>query len=329
MKKNILIILFLSISFTLFAQNKIVLTPNGKLHPINEVKRVKVRNEFNPQAKKDNFPSGVIDTLDYDGPWDVNVGIFGRDWMLQWFQAPADLILKKVGFACYDNPDVMEVEVKVVTVNWSKQDLFNAEVLQRGYYEALGNGFNDITAFLENGDITGGWTSIQPGDTIEPFGPDIWSGIWSFLPTCNNTTPTLQWVDLSIILEPQLNMGDIFGIAIQNSGVKMDENRVGFWAHQHDPPIPAWKFYANGRFEPGIDFGWWTTEYTLDFAAEVELIGDRGPVIHSFTKYFSGINPGPLIIDAYITDDNPTDPTFAGVASVENLAGSYNVRYRA
>ncbi len=279
MKKLILLIVSLSLSFTLFAQNRKILTPDGKLHSINEVMRVKQVNEGNHQTREFTSPNSannLIDTLEFTGPWDVNFGFFGQDWLLQWFQAPVDLILKKVGFACYENPDMMSVEVKVVTVNWSKAELLAADVAWRGYYESTGNGYNDITAFLDNGDITGGWTSIQPGDS-EPFGHDIWVDSGpnsSIIPTCNNTTPTLLWVDLSILGEPQLNIGDIFGIAIKHTSPNMDENRIGFWAHQYDPPIPAWKFYANGRLEPGIDFGWWTTEYTIDFAAEVDLITD-------------------------------------------------------
>ncbi|MCH9030423.1 MAG: hypothetical protein IH819_12655, partial [Bacteroidetes bacterium] len=252
MKKNILIILFLSMSFTLFAQNRKILTPDGKLHSINEVKKVKQFNKVVPQTKKINpvnSINGTIDTLEYPGPWDVNFGFFGQDWLLQWFQAPTDLILKKVGFAVVENPDMMEVEVKVVTVNWSKQDLLNAEVLPRGYYEALGNGYNDKTAFLDNPDRTGGWTSIQPGDT-EPFGNDIWSfGGTGFriTPVGNPSEPTYEWVDLSILQEPEILSGEIFGIAIKNTGSVMETNRIGLWAHQYNPPIPAWKFYANGR----------------------------------------------------------------------------------
>jgi len=86
MQKLIFLIIFLSMSITLMAQNKRLLTPDGKLHPINEVKKIKVRNEFNPQIKSYNFPSGptsgiYIDTLRYIGPW--NVALECKLWFLR------------------------------------------------------------------------------------------------------------------------------------------------------------------------------------------------------------------------------------------------------
>ncbi len=305
MQKLIFLIVFLSLSFTLFAQNRKILTPDGKLHSINEVKRVKQFNKVGPQTKKINpinSINGTIDTLGFPGPWDSNFDFFGQDWMLQWFQAPADLIIKKVGFACYENNDNMVVEVKLVKVSWTVEELLNADVLQRGYYEALGNGYNDITSFLDNPDRTGGWTSIQPGDT-EPFSEDIWSfdGTgFQITPVGNPIEPTYQWVDLSILEEPEILQGEIFGIAIKHTGTDMDQNRIGFWASLDGPT--GWRFYANGRSNPGVDYGWWTTEYTLDFTAEVEFIyGPHPPRFHEFTQIPSGIDTGPFTIDAIIT----------------------------
>jgi hypothetical protein len=311
--KNLIItglIIFLHLS--LAAQQGMIMLPDGSLISKDkfisnrEAERIELQNN-QLKINRTSYPNlnqnddaYSIDTLRLPGPWDVNFDFYGQDRMLQWFECPSDLILKKIGFACYENPDDWDVEVTVVKVNWSRQELLNAEVLQRGYYEAIGNGFNDITAFLDSPDRTGGWTSIQPGDT-EPFGHDIWAdmGLQSLFPICNDTIPTLQWIDLSLFGEPELNMGDIFGISIQHSSINMDENRMGFWAHQYEPPIPAWKFYANGHFEPGVDFGWWTSEYSFYFVAEVDLITN---VDYSDEIIFDGF----LLYQNYPNPFNPT-----------------------
>ena len=252
--------------FSPVAQQGMILLPDGNL-----IRKDKFIHHQESEKIELNNGKFIINTLKLPGPWDVSFDFYGQDRMLQWFECPADLIIKKVGYACYDNPDHASIEMKIVEVNWSKQELLNAEVLQRGYYEANGNGYNNITAFLEDGDRTGDWISIQPGDT-EPFGHDLWFDMWGQPTYSNDSIPTLHWIELYFSLA--LNKGDIFGIAIKNVGHIMDQFRIGMWAHQYDPPIPGWKFYINGNFIPGVDFGWWTSEYSFYFAAEVDLITD-------------------------------------------------------
>ena len=267
----------------LHAQQTMILKPDGSLKSFSRTqlsKDVKPTDKYKipgmrkniSELHKNNFNSiYLVDTLIYPGNWDVNFTIFGQDWLLQWFKAPADLRLKKVGFACYENPDSMMAEVKVVKLNWNEQDLINAESLPRGYYEAIGNGYNNITAFLDNPDRTGDWASLQPGNT-EPFGEDIWSdgGIgFQILPAPTDNPLIHQWVDLTDTIETQILGGEIFGIAVKNLGQNLDQNKVGFWANNGG--FPGWKFYANGRQQPGVDVGWWSREYTFDFAAVVNF----------------------------------------------------------
>lgn len=120
-------------------------------------------------------------------------------------------------------------------------------------------------------DVTGGWTSID--GSPEPFGMDLWSDLgigFPFTPVGDSTEPTYQWVDLSILIIPEISSGEVFGIALKHRGPDMDLGRIGFWAS--DTLHPAWKFYANGRLNPGVDFGWWSREFTWNFAAIVEYI---------------------------------------------------------
>jgi hypothetical protein len=75
---------------------------------------------------------------------------------------------------------------------------------------------------------------------------------------------------LNILFTPEFSSGEVFGIAVKNLSPFMDLDRIGFWAS--DTLHPAWKFYANGRLDPGVDFGWWSREFTWNFAAIVEYI---------------------------------------------------------
>ncbi|MCH7723159.1 MAG: hypothetical protein IIC76_07450, partial [Bacteroidetes bacterium] len=313
------------------AQEHTVLRPDGKIYKHKgDLKNLEIMSakQLKSEIKESHVqnisavvysPNGTIDTLKIPtDTWTTNFGFFGNDWFMQWFEAPADLDLLQVGFSVFDNPDAIEVSVKIVSVNWTKDQLMNAAVLNRGYYEATGNGFNDISAFMDNPDITGGWTSLD--EEAEPFGADIFSdgGVgFPVDPIGNSGINTYQWVDLSVggvLPFPQLSQGDIFGIAIRNTGLVMDEGRIGFYAGAGFG-IPAWKFYTNGRLDPGVDVGWWSRTFSWDYVAIVDLTGDRAPFINSFTSIPSGPDLGPFTVDANITDDNPGDPPNAGVAS--------------
>ncbi|MCH7772160.1 MAG: hypothetical protein IIA49_14290, partial [Bacteroidetes bacterium] len=170
------------------AQEYTVLKPGGeiikKYGDLKTVEAQRVKTRISGNLDKQNInssfsnvllsPDGTIDTLKYSPPWDTNFGYNGQDWMLQWFVAPADLILMFAGFATFENADAMSVELKIVRVTWDEADLKTAGTVHHGWYEAIGNGFNDITAFLDNPDWTGAWSS-QDGGLPEPFGNDIWS----------------------------------------------------------------------------------------------------------------------------------------------------------
>ncbi len=287
--KTLTILFIVLITAYSFPQENVLFEKQKKTNAQNlrEVQRIKLPlNTSTTQVLKPiNLPNEInmIDTLRYYGYYNSNFGIFGQDWILQWFKAPTDLVIKGLGFYCMDNPNDTPVEAKIVKVNWTEAQLISAETLQRGYYEALGNGYNDITSFLDNPDRTGGWTSIQPVDT-EPFEYDIWSdnGVgYSFIP--DETLNDHQWIDMNLLgNEPFLNYGEIFGVAVKNTSAVMDSDRVGFLAG-YSVGYPFWKFYANGRLIPGVDYGWWTRELTFDFQVAVDI--SYNPLIPFFVDY--------------------------------------------
>ena len=330
MKRFLLIIISLIVQLPLSAQQRMILKPDGRLNPVTkgsinrEIRHIdkhKVSGTGNSTIdySRNNFnsPPGDIDTLRLPGPsWASNQFVFySQEWLLQWLQCPTDLILKKVGFSCGYNDANASVEVKVVKVNWSYEDIFNAPVEWHGWYEASGNGFNDITAFLDNPDRTGSWIS-EDGGKPQPFREDIWSicGIGdTIVPTVQPDGSHYDWVNISKNQEVILSRGEIFGVALHHLGTDLNntDDEIGFYYNDFD--IGGWKFYANGRYlvspAPEPDWGWWSREYSWDFVAEIQ-IGSGIPDINSFTQIPSGLDKGPFNIYANITDfaAGPPDP---------------------
>jgi hypothetical protein len=298
-----------SLSLICYPQDNSSLKNQKEIYPYSRTQIHTHKTQIRSNGTKTLKPLNAleqIDTLSYQIPLSGNnFGLFGQDWILQWFKAPADLTIKALGFYCTENNDSIPVEVKIVKLNWDYESLFNASTLRRGYYKALGNGYNDITSFVDNPDRTGGWTSIQP-DSSEPFGHDIWSnnGVgYTFLP--DPAIGDIQWIPTSVIAnEPFLQCGDIFGVAVKNTSTRLDDDRVGFLAGDIDD-YPMWKFYANGRLTPGQDYGWWTREYTFDFRLIVESDGWV-----KFTDYTSvpfSVGTAPVVVEATVYGPEPPE----------------------
>jgi len=196
---NLLLICILSIS--IYPQQNSILEKQKNKYKSDMQESYKVKTQLkrtdNQVLKPLQFinTSGLVDTLSYnDGTFNTEIPVTGQEWLLQWYQAPADLRIMALGFYCTANPDDLPVEVKLVNVNWTYEQLLSAGTEWWGYYEALDNGYNDITAFLDNPDRTGGWTSIQSG-VPEPFGEDIWSdGGLLFLMKHFRIINGLEWI---------------------------------------------------------------------------------------------------------------------------------------
>ncbi len=224
----------------------------------------------------ENFSiNSTYDTLNYVSYFtgDIHFGFLAQDKMAMWFVAPEDLIIKAIGYTPRENFSSVEAEVKIVKVNWTLEQLGNAGELNWGHYEAIGNGFTDITAFLDDIDRTGQWIDLVGSNLGSPFGEDIWSdegrGVITFLDI--NLMPGYQWIETNQLgYEPLIKKGELFAVVIKNNSIRLNDD----WLRINSsitPLAPAWKFYASGRF--GLsDKGWWSRNYTFDFAVAIELI---------------------------------------------------------
>ncbi|MDP1614649.1 MAG: hypothetical protein Q8L68_02520, partial [Methylococcales bacterium] len=196
-----------------------------------------------------------------------------------------------------------------------------------GYYEATGNGFNNITAFPSNPDATaGGWHAVQAG-AASPFGAvDVWSDGGSGAPSTavKQSSLNYQWIPMNLIEEPKILSGDIFGIAVKNTSTDLtgSTDRFGLWSGA-STALNGWKFYANGRnvVGPAGDIGWWTRNYSWDLIAEVELTGDAAPTISGMTKLPTTLSTAARTVSATIKDINPG----GGPAGVKSAVLKYSI----
>ncbi|MFZ1518564.1 MAG: T9SS type A sorting domain-containing protein [Ignavibacteriaceae bacterium] len=339
-------------SMALFAQDRMVMRPDAKFYKFNgnesTFEVMKIKPNTNKQQIRSTFQNpvsvnGIIDTLGYnDGTFNTDFGCFGQDWMLQWFVAPADLIIKGFAFLATDNSGLLNgayLESKIVKVNLTEDQLLITQVERDGFYHASGNGYNNITAFLDNPDRTGGWTSLNGNP--EPFGSDIWSDDGFSYPIVPFDTGQYMWMYTNIKFEPNILQGEIFGIAYRNVGVNMDTDRIGL--RSGIIGIPGWKFFVNGHLNPGVDYGWWSLEYTLDILVEVELLNTSDNQEDIFLKpnefrldqnYPNPFNPSTSISYQSPKAGNVTLKVFdvlgrevATLVDEYRNAGSYNVQF--
>ena len=327
---TIFVVILLLPVFT-YAQEYTVLKPDGKIIKISgklhivDAQRIKKRISGNLDKQNINSSvsttvlspdGGTIDTLKLTPPWDTSFRFNSQDVMLQWFVAPADLTLMFAGFSTVDNAGADLVELKIVRVEWPEADLKTAGTVHHGWYEAVGNGITDITAFKDNPDVTDtNWTSVD-GGLPEPFGNDDWSdgGVGFPIEPVPGNENVYQWVDMNLLGRPTFLQGEIFGVALKNLGPVLEGSSV-VWHASGVNPQWGWKYYANGRTSNDpTTAGWWSREFHWNYAVVVNLTGDRAPVINSFSSIPSGTDLGPYTVDADITDDNPSGGAF-GVGS--------------
>ena len=329
------------LSTLIFAQNRAILTPDNQLIPVNgNVREVVEGAKLIPHEGRTvknviltgsevTSEKGTIDTLcvfdELGLERGVNFGFFGQDVMVQWYVAPADLYIKAVAFSVsdatgFDGGD--QVKVSVVGTNLTGNEvaglLVGGNPTWLGYYPSdtyVGN--KAPFPWFANGDWVPGTEGIP-----EIWTEDLWSDFGDGYPTTgvasSGNEVVYNWVILNDALgfEPEMiERGHVFGIVLQHTGIDTTQQvgRIGFWSNEA-AAHPGLKYYANGRLSPADD-GWWSRKYTWDFVAQVDLVGDRPPVITDVTSLMTTLSTDAREVSATVTDDNPSGGN-AGVASV-------------
>lgn len=330
--KKFSLLIFLFLTSFVFAQNKAILTPDGKIiHANGDIREVvqgaklihhnkAVKNVF-VSSSKTTTVKGAIDTLsvfnELNLERNINFGFFSQDVMVQWYVAPADLYLKAIAFTVsdgtgFDNGN--QVKVSVVGTDLTADEIRALSApTYIGYYPS-DDYMNNRTPFpwFANGD----WTPAEEG-MPEVWTEDLWSDFGEGYPVTG--VPSTEdeiiynWVVLNDALgfEPDMiEKGHVFGIAIQHAGqneVQPDEERVGFWSNEVGDIHAGFKYYSMGRLNPPNDAGWWTRQYTWDFVAQVEFIDDFVLRIINVTRLNSTFSTDPRHVEATVISSCPTD----------------------
>ncbi|RJP67961.1 MAG: T9SS C-terminal target domain-containing protein [Ignavibacteriales bacterium] len=331
-KITFLLSLLVLLPFILNAQERAVVQPNGKLiklksaSSLNEALQIsKVKtlvskpNSFTPSLSKTN---GMPDTIDHKdiGTWNTNFGIFGQDYLMQWYLASADMKILSVGINCSDGANAIGAEVKLYKLGngWTEELLKAQNDKNQGYYIAVGNGFLDLAPFAD--EATGGWVAHTGNPS--PFVEDIWSDGGQgapITPEDDSDNATYQWINMDLLgFQPEIKAGEIFGIVMKNVYQVLDNDnahRIGNLS-SGDAGFDGWKFYAWGRTTGDTaTAGWWSRAYTWDMVAAVEITGNTPPDIADVYDLKGTLSTSPIEITATITDNNPGNPANAGVAS--------------
>ncbi len=331
----LLLLLIFHIPLFINAQNLHILRPDGSVKSSQEGEILPSQKakivEKTVMKSISHIPmntEGLLDTIYQRDLWpqiDSRFGWQGQDVMIQWFKAPADLILKSVGFgeAPSNEPNLAnQVEVKVVSVNWDQAHIVTTTTVAAkhlGYYEAPGNGYNDAEPLIDDFDGINTWNVWHVLDSTtamtEPFGTDIWSNNGLGVPVAvdpgnasgDPDNPTYHWVDMNLLgYEPTIQTNEIFGIAIINSNATVDDYFVRTWSTDLNIPWGAFIYYANGRFNPGVDYGWWSREYAWDMAVAVDILGGGFPYIN-ITTLNTTLSTEPRTVEASLGCFIPLD----------------------
>ena len=312
-----------------------------KLNKLNETKNQNTLKPFATQILKFNNVVGLIDTLSIrkwqGGDWTNGGDGFGhsaQDVMVQWYKAPADLLVKAVGVGNALNENDQPASIKLVKIiNYTSQDLSDlANTNQLGWYPGDGDGFNNLAPFVDDatGSSTGPWVPVD--DHPVPW-EDLWSefGIGApIVPTAHPHDDNLyDWVEMSLLkFEPTVLRGEVFGIVVSNIGDSPNTpdivgDRQSFWAQAGatSQMYPLLKFYEYTRTTADDGFGWWVRPLALDFVAIVDIFGDEPPQFSDITAVSTTLSTDPQTVEATITDRNPGGGPFG----VESATLNYSI----
>ncbi len=336
---------------TLSAQERILLRSNGEQVKISNSKNLQ---EAITETKMTNlkgkratnvFPKlkdiySQFDTVSYrdKGEFRTNFGFLGQDVMMMWFEAPADMTIKGIGFTCSDDEGSANATygLRLIRLNWTKEKLksFN-QATYMGYYPSANDRFNASDYFGE--EASGEWISKDSNNPLPPwtnhenpdsntFDYDLWKGDGMFEPptvvASDVNNPIYNWLDLAStgLGTADVVAGEIFGVVATHDGTTLDSDRIGFWS-EYSNGYPGWKYYENGMLSSD-EPGWWIRMVTWDFAVAVDITGDSAPKIVEVTELQTTYWEEPREVFATIVDYNEA---IGGEKGVESATLFYKI----
>ena len=289
---------------------------------------LKTNYGLSDDQRKNNQIAGILDTLSYqpNGDFDVELGIGVQDVLVQWFLAPAEMIIKALGYRCSQagNP----VFFRLIKLDWSESEARQISHPQYiGYYPSEEDGYNNAGAFVY--EATGEWIDKTNGEYSEPFDREDWviweddSFGWPILPEAKDISDlSYEFFETSIIgYEPGVHQGDIIGVVISNT---FGNDTTKFWSREKNTEywyeIPGWKYYEYGKETPE-EPGWWATDFVFDFSLVVEFVSEPRVRIYNLTRLLTTTSTNSREVCCFVTSENPS----GGPSGVEKVELIYSV----
>ncbi|OGU49534.1 MAG: hypothetical protein A2080_12260 [Ignavibacteria bacterium GWC2_36_12] len=250
------------------------------------------------------------------GNWDSSVGLYAQDYVVQWFEAPADLTIKAIACAFSDNEDYSLGSLIIYKVGngitWN--DLANvgpSELKQGRFVAAHPYYFLGYVGFENESDGSG---YINVGNLPDfPFADFLWDMGFQgqFEPVASPSSDPYYHFFETVWYghEPTVFRGEIFAIVFKNDAIMGNTGRIGIWAKpaSSNPDCYGWKFNTYGKSANDTSTAYWySLEYILDFAVIVDF-GDDCYFRFYHTPQLTTLNtePIPVSVTVYGPGDNP------------------------
>ena len=213
---------------------------------------------------------------------DYKLWFHGNEYIITWFQAPSDLIIKAVGssFASNDNNALASFKIYKVGNGITFNDLSNVGLseVRQGRFRAANPNYGLGYVGFENESDGSGYENVGNLSSF-PFTEDVWSNNslgYLFTPIASQSAnPIYQFIHTSDFgPEPFIGRGELFALVFKNESLNFNSDRIGIWSKNiaANPDYYGWKFYANGKTDGDTSSAYWySLGYTFDMAVIVDI----------------------------------------------------------
>jgi len=330
MKISKLLFLVVLASSVVFAQERVLITPDGEAIPVK-----KGETDYDALKKtgligQDLIPNtlqggGCPSSLEAGFPYNpalynTNFGYAAGDVSAMIYVVPFSGNISSVHFTTnantFTNTDA--------TVRISKSTILNSgntSATYWGYFPNSNDPDAEQTGHVGNtpwsDDATGAYVPGAAG-TSNPIGQNLWGGEIGGFPVIWPASAAINAVNMiDLGYEPTVTAGDTIIITVQKSAFAgSGEASNAVFRSNNAPALPFRfiKYYYFGRLATA-DPGWFSREFDMFISFTITVTGDVPPTVDSSTTVNHTISTGPqpVVLTAY--DCNIAAPADTGVAS--------------
>ncbi len=292
-------------------------------------------DEMIPNPYFGNWNRSTADTMSYCPDMGGQFVFVPGDFMVMFYQMPADGIIKGVNVPVFEwaddsetSEDQLEVTVwKVNYPNGSDGEPYSTDYVDGGGWLGYAWDGEDHSTANIFGNEWYGDTEDEVGtcggaapvpQASDPLFEQIWpSGFQSatFTPAQTTVQEDNWFSTIDFGSEPEALQGEWVAIMVENQGTMAEF--TGFFYCEGAGVVDPWvfsKFYGTECDGTSGEAGWHIRHWVVHWPLAVELTGDRPPVFGDVTDLPTTLSTEARTVEAVVTDDNPSGGD-AGVAS--------------